>query len=181
MLEGELIRGSCEIWRAPGICSWASPLPALYKRPTTKCTSPGKTFCRYHGYLTVGSSGNRDTLKADLNTLQEWELVSDMEFNPSKCQVLHITRLKHALNTQYSLHGQVLEATDTAKYLGVSIAKDLSWNDHISSVTAKANRTLCFVKRNARTNNEKVKELAYKTLVRPQVEYASPVWPPHKV
>ena len=111
-------------------------------------------------------------------TFQEWELAWDMEFNPSKCQVLHITRLKHPLNTQYSLHGQVLEATDAAKYLGVSIAKDLSWNDHISSITAKANRTLGFVKRNVRTNNEKVKELAYKKLVRPQVEYASPVWSP---
>ena len=130
-------------------------------------------------YLTVGSSDDRDTLQADLNTLQEWELAWDMEFNPSKCQVLHITRSKHPLNTQYSLHGQVLEATDTAKYLGVSIARDLNWNDNISSITAKANRTLGFVKRNVRTNNEKVKELAYKTLVRPQVEYASPVWSPH--
>ena len=77
-------------------------------------------------YLAVGSSDDRDTLQADRNTLQEWELAWNMEFNPSKCQVLHITRLKHPLNTQYSLHGQVLEATDTAKYLGVSIAKDLS-------------------------------------------------------
>ena len=92
--------------------------------------------------------------------------------------MLHITRLKHPLNSQYSLHGQVLEATDTANYLGVSIARDLNWNDHISSITAKANRTLGFVKGNVRTNNEKVKELAYKTLVRPQVEYASPVCPP---
>ena len=101
-----------------------------------------------------------------------------MEFNTSKCQVLHITRLKHPKNTQYSLHGQVLEATDTAKYLGVSITKDLSWSDHISSITAKANRTLGFVKRNVRTNNEKVKELAYKTFACPQVEHASPVWSP---
>ena len=78
-------------------------------------------------------------------------------------------KVKTSLNAQYSLHGQVLEATDTAKYLGVSIAKDRSWNDHISSITAKANRTLGFVKRNVMTNSEKVKELAYKTLVRPQV------------
>ena len=28
---GGLIRGSRDIWRATGICSWASPLPALYK------------------------------------------------------------------------------------------------------------------------------------------------------
>ena len=40
-------------------------------------------------YLTVGSSDDRDTLQADLNTLQEWELAWDMEFNPSKCQEHH--------------------------------------------------------------------------------------------
>ena len=101
-----------------------------------------------------------------------------MEFNPSKCQVLHITKSK-ALYTQYALHGQVLESTNTAKYLGVTLSKELSWNEHINSVTAKSNRTLGFVERNVKTKNEKVKELAYKTLVRPQVEYASPVWPPY--
>ena len=102
-----------------------------------------------------------------------------MEFNPSKWQVLHITRSKQPLNTQYTLHDQVLEATDTAKYLGVTISKDLSWNYHISSLTSEANSTLGFVKRNVKTSNVKVKEMAYKTLVCPQVEYASPVWSPH--
>ena len=101
-----------------------------------------------------------------------------MEFNPSKCQILHITKSK-LLNTQYTLYGQVLESTNTAKYLGVTLSKELSWNEHINSITAKANRTLGFVKRNVKTKNEKVKELAYKSLVRPQVEYASPVWSPN--
>ena len=129
-------------------------------------------------YLTVGSSDDKDILQADLDTLQIWERAWDMEFNPSKCQVLNISKSK-PLNTQYTLHGQVLESTNTAKYLGVTLSKDLSWNEHINSITAKANRTLGFVKRNVKTKNEKVKELAYKTLVRPQVEYASPVWSPH--
>ena len=43
-------------------------------------------------YLTVGSSDDRDTFQVDLNTLQEWKLAWDMEFNPNKFQVLHITR-----------------------------------------------------------------------------------------
>ena len=43
-------------------------------------------------------------------------------------------------------------------------------------IMKKANRTLGFVKRNIKTKNQSVKELAYKTIVRPQVEYASTVW-----
>ena len=47
------------------------------------------------------------------------------------------------------------------------------------TITGKANKTLGFVKRNVKTRNEAVKELAYKTLVRPPVEYVSSVWSPH--
>ena len=46
------------------------------------------------------------------------------------------------------------------------------------NITAKANRTLGFIKSNIKTSNESVKELAFNTLVRPQVEYASSVWSP---
>ena len=102
-------------------------------------------------------------------TLQESEWTWDMEFNPSKCQVLHISRARQPIHSQYTLHGEILESVDCARYLGVSISKDLSWNTHISQITSKANRTFSksFVKRNVRTKNQSVKELAYKTLVRP--------------
>ena len=72
-----------------------------------------------------------------------------------------------------------MESVDSAKYLGININQDVNWNHHINEITGKANRTLGFVKRNVKTKNEAVKELAYKTLVRPQVEYASSVWNPH--
>ena len=72
------------------------------------------------------------------------------------------------------LHGQVLEAMDHAKYLGVDISKDLSWNTH----STYANRTLGFLKRNIKTKNAAIRIAAYQTPVRPQVEYASTVWIP---
>ena len=130
-------------------------------------------------YLTVSSFKDVNILQADLDTLQEWERTWDMEFNPGKCQVLQITRSKQPLQSQYTLHGQVLESVDSAKYLGVTISQDLNWNNHINNIIGKANRTLGFVKRNVKTRNEPVKELAYKTLVPPQVEYASSIWNPY--
>ena len=72
-----------------------------------------------------------------------------------------------------------LENTTSANYLGVDITSDLNWNSHISRITTNANKTLGFIKRNIVTKNENVKTLAYKTLVRPQLEYASTVWHPH--
>ena len=88
-------------------------------------------------------------------------------------------KVKITIPSQYTLHGQTLESVDSANYLSVTISQDLNWKKHINNITGKANRTLGFIKRNVKTKNESVKELAYKTLVRPQVEYASTIWSPH--
>lgn len=130
-------------------------------------------------YLTVNNQNDSSILQNDLDTLQEWERTWDMEFNPSKCQVLHISRARRPIHSQYTLHGETLESVDCARYLGVSISKDLTWNTHIKEILTKANRTLGFVKRNVKTKNQSVKELAYKTFVRPKLEYASTVWSPY--
>ena len=88
-------------------------------------------------YLTVSGPNGSNILQSDLNYLQEWERTWDMEFNPSKCQVLHISRARQPIHSQYTLHGEILESADCARYLGVSISKDLSWNTHISQITSK--------------------------------------------
>jgi len=77
-----------------------------------------------------------------------------------------------------SLHGHLLKHVDVVKYLGVKILHDLWWKDHTDYVTANANSTLRFVHRNININNPEVKERAYKTLVRPILEYSSTVWDP---
>ena len=113
--------------------------------------------------LTVNSQEDANILQGALDTLQEWELTWDMEFNPGKCQVMHMTKSRVPLQSQYTLHGQILESLDSAKYLGVTISHELNWNKHSNNITGKANRTLGFINRNVKTKNESVKELAYKT------------------
>ena len=101
-----------------------------------------------------------------------------MEFNPSKCQVVRVTTAKEVINTVYTLHGQILEVVTCARYLGVDISSGLTWNSHIDRITGNANRTLGYIRRNIKTKNQKVRETAYNTLVRPQLEYSAPVWDP---
>ena len=66
-----------------------------------------------------------------------------------------------------------------SKYLGVTTASDLRWNKHIDIITSKANRTLGFLKRNLKINSTALKSTAYKTLIRPSLEYACTVWDPY--
>ena len=65
--------------------------------------------------------------------------------------------------------------------MGVIIHKSLSWSPHISNIVTKASRTLNFLKRNLNKCSSQVKESAYLTMVRPQLEYASDIWDPHQV
>lgn len=79
----------------------------------------------------------------------------------------------------YTLHQQTLEQVQPAIYLGITITDDLDLGQHISEITSKATRTLGFLRRNLAFAPRQTKDVAYKTLVRPQLEYASPIWHPY--
>ena len=93
-------------------------------------------------YLTIGDTEDGKVLQNDLDRLSVWEDRWDMEFNPSKCQVVRVTTSRKLINVTYTLHGQVLEVVTSAKYLGVDISSGLSWNPHIDRITKTATRTL---------------------------------------
>ena len=50
---------------------------------------------------------------------------------------------------------------------------------HVDRVATNANRSLGFIRRNIKTKSPKVRKMAYQTLVRSQLEYASAAWDPH--
>ena len=99
------------------------------------------------------------------------------DFNPSKCEVLTVTRKKQPTLFNYSMHDQILNRVKSTKYLGVTITSDLNWNKHINQTAGKANQMLGFVKRNIKTRSHNIKR---KALVRPRLEYqCASVWDPH--
>ena len=52
------------------------------------------------------------------------------------------------------------------------------WSEHIHNITVKAKRTLSFLQRNLKLNNQHLKKTAYFLLVRLQLEYTCMVWSP---
>ena len=79
----------------------------------------------------------------------------------------------------HNIDGQQVPKETTYKYLGVTVSNDLSWNTHAQKIQARAARTLGVIRRALGKCDQKVKDLAYKQLVRPQLEYASCAWSPH--
>ena len=104
-------------------------------------------------------------LQQDLDQLQKWEVDWQMEFHPKKCQVLHVTNKRNIIKASCNIHGYILEETDTAKYLGITIHHKLSWNHHIQRVTSKANSTRAFLQRIIHQCPHETKVLCYNTLI----------------
>ena len=55
----------------------------------------------------------------------------------------------------------------------------MDWGLHISEVSSKATKTLGFLRRNLAFAPKSTKEVAYKTLVQPKLEYAAPISNPY--
>ena len=129
-------------------------------------------------YLTISTQDDCHALQSDRTKLEAWEKEWLMAFNLDKCEVIRITKKKtpSCMITNYT--ASLSNQQKNVKYLGVNISDDLSWTKHINQLTTKGNKTLKFIKRNIQTHNRKMKESAFKTYVRPLLEYPASIWDP---
>ena len=74
-------------------------------------------------------------LRSDPDILSVWATRWDMEFKPSKCQVVHVSGSKRPVKG-------VLESVSCAKYLGVDIPGSLTWNSHIDQIASHVTCTI---------------------------------------
>ena len=125
------------------------------------------------------STQDQEVLQQDLENLEKWEDEWEMQFHPDKCNILPVTRSRKSNNFDYKLHDHVLERVSETKYLGVTIQSNLGWKKHIENMCNKANKLLGMLRRNLKAAPTHTKEIAYKSLVRPVLEYSSCVWDPH--
>ena len=97
----------------------------------------------------------------------------------TKCTILSITNKHKPSHFQYKLGVTHLQHIQSHRYLGVTCNSKLQWSEHVNNIANKANRTLEIIRRMLKPCSAEVKSRAYKTLVRPQLEYASSAWSPY--
>ena len=130
--------------------------------------------------LAARPSRPRDADRITRRKLDTWDRVNYLVLLSLLFSVFWWQKLaNNPIKTSYTLHGHTLTSVRSAKYLGCTFITGLRWNEHINNICNKANRTIGFLKRNLNISATSVKENAYKALVRPLVEYASPVWDPY--
>ena len=109
-----------------------------------------------------------------------------MPFNTQKCAHMQITKtnpdFKLILNNEVIpqiLNNEVIPQSHEIRYLGLTLDINLEWKTHITNTIKKANKSLGLIKRCLKVGDDKLKLIAFNTVVRPTMEYASQVWSPH--
>ena len=116
-------------------------------------------------------------LQQDLDALSNWSVRNELFFQPTNCSNLRISREHLSPPRSYVLNGINVEVVTAEKDLGIIIANDTSWKDHLVMIVAKANRMLGFLKRNcAGIVGSTVLLRLYCSLVRSRFFFGSQLW-----
>ena len=147
-------------------------------------SSPTKLFADdtkvYRGLIDLEK--DKQILQSDLDRMTEWTNTWQLHFNSDKCEVMRITHQKDISLPDYNLSGKKLKVVNEFKDLGVIMTSNLSWSNQVASSVKKSNRILGLIKRTVGSfTPTSTFTTLYKSLVRPLLEYAAPVWSPHLV
>ena len=121
-----------------------------------------------------------NVLQADLNNIALWCKNNFMSLNISQCKLMHITRSRKLIATNYVISGQPLEAVKCYKYLGFIASCDLCWTSHVRRIVAKCSKLSGFIRRIVNSRNPLILKKLFCSLCRSILEYGIPVWLPHQ-
>ena len=131
-------------------------------------------------YTALNAIEDPTKLQRTTDNFSHWSFKWSMDFKTKKCKRQHIG--KHQYTDSYSMKNSKGERYQIQNVieedLGIIIDTKLKFDSHISSKINKANRNLGIINRSITYMDKSVFLNLYKTLVRPHLEYASPVWSP---
>ena len=130
----------------------------------------------------INSEQDVNTLQKDIDNLLNWSNKWLLKFHPDKCVYMEVghgneTKEQH----KYSMGGHNLSKSACEKDIGVDIDPHLQFETHINNIVNKANRILAIARKTFDCMDRVCFSYILKGLVRPQLEYAAPIWSPHLI
>lgn len=131
-------------------------------------------------YHPFGSITDHQSLHDTFASFCDWCATWKMKINFNKTVIMSFTNRQSPIIFYYACSGAHLRRVFQYKYLGVIFTPTLSWSNHIDYICGKALKKLGYIRRSLSDAPKDTKLVAYRTLIRPILEYASPVWNPYK-
>ena len=119
------------------------------------------------------------SLQKVLDSLETWGRRSGLIFNPNKTVVVMFERRKEKTYRCLKMGGLEIPYSDSAKYLGVTLDKKLTWKKHIADKIAKVKRLSYIVNQAVRGNwgpSPLLSRWAMTGIIRPVLTYAASCW-----
>ena len=126
----------------------------------------------------IVNPGACSQMQTVLDQITNWSYANFMEINTKKSkQMFFGIASSRNQQTPLVLGNDTIDAVPSFKLLGVTISSDLRWDEHIDTICAKASKRLHYLSLLRRSSVRHAELLLYyKTIVRPIIEYACPVW-----
>jgi hypothetical protein len=115
-------------------------------------------------------------LQQALSAVFSWCTNWLMEVNIKKTTTMYFG--KQNLRSTYTLHNQPLNQATQTRDLGIIITESGNVSEHCKAVATRARRLTGIMLRTFRSRKQSVILPILKSIIRPVVEYASPVWCP---
>ena len=156
---------------------FVNELPELVHSGLQMFADDTKLFCKIQG------SQDCQKLQQDIDSLILWANQWQMQFNASKCKIMHIGKKNPGHNYHMDINNTTTEIqeTDLEKDLGVNFDPSLEFSQHCALVAKRANQKLGLIRASFTYLDKDTLTLLYKSVVRPILEYCNTVWHPlHK-
>lgn len=128
------------------------------------------------GMKEIKDDRDREKMQATLNKIYDWSQEWGMEFNISKCKIMHVGR--NNPRHDYFMNGIKLTTTEEEKDVGVIIHSSLKPTRQCEKAAATAVGVLSQVTRNFHFRDRHVFVQLYKQYVRPHLEFSTVAWSP---
>ena len=115
-------------------------------------------------------------LQSDINTIYDWSRDWCVNYNPSKTELLLVSRKREPTDIVLTLNTVNITKVPHHKHLGLIFEQNGSWKTNTGEIVAKAHQRVGTLKNIKFLINRKSLETLYNSYVRPLMEYGDIVW-----
>ena len=90
---------------------------------------------------------DNSSLQEVTDSIVDWSRRNKFQLNPSKCKELVVSFKRNKPNfPPISINGSQIERVEKLSILGLSITRDLKWNDHVDKIVNRTSKRICLLK-----------------------------------
>ena len=124
----------------------------------------------------INGRQDQKLFQEELNKLYKWAEDNNMEYNDNKFEL--ITFGKSSQRNYKSPNGTAIKRKTVIKDLGVYVAADCKFDDHIKNYVKETQKIAGWTLRTFCTRSKEVMRTLIKSVIIPKIEYASVIWSP---